>query len=112
MITAFWKYTDHYYSVHITKNGKYDGIGCFCNTWQEVINFCNKHDVSIIRHIELQQEGSIMTVKIVLTDDEQKTINDAINIFYSMDKYTTGEEHIKICSACNKLTEILNDHLS
>jgi hypothetical protein len=53
-----------------------------------------------------------MTVKIVLTDDEQKTINDAINILYAMDKYTTGDEHAKISSACNKLTEILNDHLS
>lgn len=53
-----------------------------------------------------------MIIKVTLTDDEQKTINDAINILYRMQKYITADDGVKIYTTCNALTEILNDHLS
>lgn len=52
MNKAIYNITDfepHYYNVHIITDGYYCGIGRFCKTENEMIEFCRKYDVKEIR---------------------------------------------------------------
>ena len=51
-----------------------------------------------------------MTTKIILSDEEKQTLNNAINIIYEYQKHSTetGAEFIKTLSVLNSLTEFLN----
>lgn len=47
---AVWKRVDfapYYYVVHLFVDGKYTGIGRFCDTWEEMIEFCKAHGVPV-----------------------------------------------------------------
>lgn len=54
-----------------------------------------------------------MIVKVTLTDDEKKTINDTINIIMEYRKYSTetGPAYMETLSLVNNITEWLNERL-
>ena len=50
-VKAFWKrlaWAPYYYSVHIVTNGAYEGVGAFCDTWEDVLDFCKAQNVTEI----------------------------------------------------------------
>ena len=51
-----------------------------------------------------------MTTKIILSEEEKQTLNNAINIIYEYQKHSTesGAEYIETLSTLNHLTEFLN----
>lgn len=56
MNKAIYNITDfapHYYNVHILTDGVYCGIGRFCETEQEMIDFCKSYNVVEIKKITL-----------------------------------------------------------
>lgn len=51
MNKAIFNITDfapHYYNVHILTDGAYTGVGRFCETEKEMINFCLGYHVTEI----------------------------------------------------------------
>lgn len=54
MNTAVYNITDfvpYYYNVHILTDGVYCGVGRFCDTWDEVVDFCKEYNVQNIKKI-------------------------------------------------------------
>ena len=52
MNKAIYTITDfapHYYNVHIITDGHYAGVGRFCETEQEMIDFCKSYNVAEIK---------------------------------------------------------------
>ena len=50
-IKAYWKrwtYAPHYYQVNIVTNGVYEGVGAFCDTYEDMVAFCKEHNATEI----------------------------------------------------------------
>lgn len=53
-VYSICSFSPYYYNVHIITDGYYCGIGRFCESWHEVVEFCNRYNVVEIK----KQEGN------------------------------------------------------
>ena len=56
MSRAVWNFSDHYFNVHIltkAEDGRfhYTGIGRFCDTWEEVVDFARYYGCIEIKKV-------------------------------------------------------------